>query len=93
MSVDYDKLQTLVRVTEDYTNYEPREVSIAADQLKHASLDMARELLHLRNRLKLIRNHCASLAKSARAAGLHVLANEMYASADALTELLGEDKA
>lgn len=91
MSVDYERLRALVRAAEDHGEHEPREVFVAADQLKHVSLDVARELLHTRDGLVLIRDHCARLAKSARAAGLHALANEMHANAGALTELLNGD--
>ena len=93
MSVDYDRLRTLVQVAEDYAEHEPRDVFFVAVQLKHVSLDTARELLRLHDGIVLIRDHYTSLAKSARAAGLHVLANEMYASSNAITELLDKDKA
>lgn len=52
MSIDYDRLRELVRVVENYGDYEPREVNAAADQLKHASLDATRELLRLHDGLQ-----------------------------------------
>ena len=53
--------------------------------------DMARELLRQRDGIEVIRDRCANLARSARAAGIHTLANEMYATAKALTDLLNGD--
>lgn len=41
--------------------------------------------------IEVIRDRCANLARSARAAGIHTLANEMYATAKALTDLLNGD--
>ena len=93
MSVDYNRLRALARIVENNAHYDSAEVYAAGDALKRASMDTTRELLRLHDGLVLIRDHCASLAKSARSSGLHVLANEMYANADALTELLNGDKA
>ena len=50
--------------------------------------DMARELPRLHDGIENIRDYCAGVARSARAAGMHTLANEMYATAKALTDLL-----
>ena len=91
MSIDYDRLRELTRVVENYDDYEPRAVYVAADQLKHVSLDTARELLHLRDGIDAIRDRCATLAKSAQAAGIHTLAREMDINAKALTGLLNGD--
>lgn len=93
MSVDYDRLRALARIIENNAHYDSAEVYAAGDALKRASMDTTRELLRLHDGIVLIRDHYTSLAKSARAAGLHVLANEMYASSNALTKLLDEDKA
>lgn len=93
MSVDYDRLRALTRIVEDNARYDAAEVYAAGDALKRASLDTTRELLRVHDGVEVIRDRCASLAKSARSSGLHVLANEMYANADALTELLNGDKA
>lgn len=53
--------------------------------------DMARELLRLHGGIEVIRDYCAGNARSARAAGMHTLANEMYATVKALAELLEGD--
>lgn len=55
------------------------------------SPDKARELIRLRDGIEVIRDYCAGNARSARAAGMHTLANEMYATAKALTDLLDGD--
>ena len=53
--------------------------------------ELARELLRQRDGVEVIRDRCANLARSARAAGMHTLANEMYATVKALAELLEGD--
>ena len=92
MSVDYDRLRALTRIVEDNAHYNSAEIYAAGDALKRASLGTTRELLRLRDGVEVMRDRCAALAKSARSSGLHVLANEMYTNADALTGLLGGDK-
>lgn len=61
-------------------NVEPHLIALAPD--------MARELLRLRDGIKVIRDYCSGVARSARSAGIHTVANEMYAEAKALTDLL-----
>ena len=92
MSVDYDRLRALARIVENNAHYDSAEVYAAGDALKRVSMDTTRELLRVHDGVESIRDRCASLAKSARSAGLHVLANEMYANVDTLTELLEGDK-
>lgn len=53
--------------------------------------DMAHELLRLREGIEVIRDYCASVGRNARAEGIHTIANEMYANARALTDLLNGD--
>lgn len=92
MSVDYDRLRALARIVENNAHYDSAAVYAAGDALKRASMDTTRELLRVHDGVESIRDHCASLAKSARSSGLHVLANEMHANAVALAELLNGDK-
>lgn len=53
--------------------------------------DMARELLRLRDGVEVIRDHCETLAKRAKNAGIRTLAREMDTNAKALTALLNGD--
>lgn len=53
--------------------------------------DMAQELLRLREGIEVIRDYCASVGRNARVEGIHTIANEMYANARALTDLLNGD--
>lgn len=92
MSIDYDRLRDLVRIAgggrrvRDYATEHDAE-----RDLENLAPDLARELLRLRDGVEVIRNRCATLAKSAQAAGIHTLANEMDINAKALTGLLEGD--
>ena len=65
--------------------------NLANARLMAASPDLARELLRLRDGVEVIRDRCATLAESARSAGIHTLAGEMDVNAKALTDLLEGD--
>lgn len=65
--------------------------NLANARLMAASPDLARELLRLCDGVEVIRDRCATLAESARSAGIHTLAGEMDVNAKALTGLLNGD--
>lgn len=81
MSIDYDRLRQLVAEMEQGT----------AATTRYTWLDLARELLRLRDGVEAIRDRCATLADSAQAAGIRTLASEMDINAKALTGLLKGD--
>lgn len=91
MNIDYDRLRGMVRIVEDPTAYDLGDVYYAESDLKDLALNMARELLRLRDGVEVIRDRCATLAESARSAGIHTLAGEMDVNAKALTGLLEGD--
>lgn len=70
---------------------EPSAEDAANTELIALAPDMARELPRLHDGIEVIRDYCAGVAKNARAAGVHTVANEMYAIAKALTDLLEGD--
>lgn len=78
------------------THVEAPAASVCTADMADAPLialapDMARELLRLRDGLEVIRDRCATLAKSAKNAGIRPLAREMDTNAKALTGLLNGD--
>lgn len=81
MSIDYDRLRQLVAEMEQGT----------AATTRYIWLDLARELLRLRDGVETIRDRCAALAKNAQEAGIRTLASEMDINAKALTGLLNGD--
>lgn len=81
MSIDYDRLRQLVAEMEQGT----------AATTRYIWIDLARELLRLHDGVEVIRDRCATLAKSAESAGIHTLAREMETHAKALTDLLNGD--
>ena len=87
MRIDYDQL----RVVEDPTAYDLGDAYYAESDLKDLAPDMARELLRLRDGVEVIRDRCATLAESARAAGIYTISSEMDIHAKALTGLLEGD--
>lgn len=70
---------------------EPSAEDVANTELIALAPDMARELVRLRDGVEVMRDRCATLAKSGEAAGIHTLAREMDINAKALTGLLNGD--
>lgn len=89
MANDPDEIHAPIVDIVDSTTDEP-EVEPTHELIALAP-DMARELLRLHGGIEVIRDYCAGNARSARAAGMHTLANEMYATVKALAELLEGD--
>lgn len=89
MANDPDEIHAPIVDIVDSTTDEP-EVEPTHELIALAP-DMARELLRLHGGIEVVRDYCAGNARSARAAGMHTLANEMYATVKALAELLEGD--
>lgn len=60
-------------------------------RLRRQNDELTAENERLRDGIEVIRDRCANLARSARAAGIHTLAREMGINAKALTGLLNGD--
>ena len=60
-------------------------------RLRRQNDQLTAENERLRDGIEVIRDRCANLARSARAAGINTLANEMFINAKALTGLLNGD--
>lgn len=84
----YDYYAT--RIVQDLEDdlYESKE---RIQRLRRQNDELADENKRLRDGIEVIRDRCANLARSARAAGIHTLANEEYTTAKALTGLLNGD--
>ena len=85
MNFDYDRLRVTVQ---NLDTSDHKLARIAQWAVGDQAEDLARELLRLRDGVEVIRDRCATLAKSAQEAGILTLAREMDINAKALTGLL-----
>ena len=83
---DYYATQIVQDLEDDL--YDSKE---RVQRLRRQNDELVAENERQRDGIEVIRDRCANLARSARAAGIHALANEMYATAKALTDLLNGD--
>ena len=81
MSVSHQHLKRLVAEMEQ---------GVAATT-SYSWLDLAQEVIRLRDGIVVVRDRCVNLSSSAQEAGMHTLANEMSVNAKALDGLLKGD--
>lgn len=89
MTFYYDRLRELLEQWEHGDEVHDRLQ--ARWDIELAAPDLARELLRLHDGVEVMRDRCATLAKSAQNAGIRTLAREMDTNAKALTGLLNGD--
>lgn len=78
MSINHEQLERLVAEMEQ---------GVAATT-KYSWLDLAKEILRMREGIEVIRDRCMVLASSAESANMNVLAEEMSINATIMTGLL-----
>ena len=78
MSINHEQLERLVAEMEQ---------GVAATT-QYSWLDLAKEILRMREGIEVIRDRCAVLASSAESANMSVLAKEMSINATIITGLL-----